>query len=64
MGVTASAEEAVRWYKLAANQGYAAAQRNLGDCYASGMGVTASAEEAVRWYTLAAAQGHAVANVI
>ncbi len=33
------AAEAVRWYRLAADQGYAAAQYNLGIMYASGLGV-------------------------
>ena len=33
-------EEEVKWYRKAAEQGYADAQHNLGYCYANGMGVT------------------------
>ncbi len=32
--------EAVRWYRLAAEQGYVSAQTNLGVMYATGEGVT------------------------
>jgi hypothetical protein len=54
--------EAVRWYRLAADQGYAEAQCNLGLCYERGDGVAKSEEEAVSWYRLAADQGHAEAQ--
>ena len=55
--------EAVRWNRLAAEQGLAAAQFNLGVMYHAGAGVPQDAAEAVRWYRLAAAQGHAEAQV-
>ena len=55
-GVKQSYEEAVKWYILAAEQGYAPAQLNLGYCYELGQGVKQSYEEAVKWYTLAAEQ--------
>lgn len=50
------AEEA-RLYELAAEQGYAKPQYNLGVMYDNGEGVTQDYSEAVRWYTLAAEQG-------
>lgn len=52
----------MRWYRLAAEQGYADAQFRLGLMYAEGRGVAKDDAEAVRWYQLAAAQGHAGAQ--
>jgi len=46
--------EARRWYRLAAEQGLAIAQTNLGIGYANGLGVPEDDAEAVRWYRLAA----------
>ena len=63
LGVPQDAAEAVRWYRLAAEQGYADAQGNLGLMYANGEGVPQDAAEAVRWYRLAADQGHANAQI-
>ena len=54
--------EAARWYRLAADQGHADAQNNLGLKYASGEGVVEDDAEAVRWYRLAADQGLANAQ--
>ena len=51
--------EAVRWFRLAAEQGDATAQNNLGVRYGTGRGVPQDDAEAVRWYRLAAEQGHA-----
>ncbi|MCA1978499.1 MAG: hypothetical protein LDL19_04615 [Thiobacillus sp.] len=50
--------EALRWWRKAAAQGYAAAELNLGDAYLKGWGVKASAQEARRWYARAAARGN------
>ena len=47
----------MRWYKLAATQGDADAQVNLGNMYGKGEGVAQDYAEAMRWYKLAAAQG-------
>ena len=55
--------EAVKWYRLAAEQGYAEAQTNLGVMYDKGKGVPQDDAEAVKWYRLAAGQGHAKAQV-
>ena len=46
-GVTQNKEEAVKWYNIAAQQGHADAQYNLGCCYDEGEGVTQNKEEAV-----------------
>ena len=52
----------MRWYRLAADQGDASAQYNLGGRYANGLGVPQDEAEAVRWYRLAADQGNASAQ--
>jgi hypothetical protein len=54
--------EAVRLYHLAAAQGHATAQNNLGAMFGNGHGVVQDRAEAIRWYRLAAAQGHAQAK--
>jgi TPR repeat protein len=50
-------EEAVKWYRLAAEQGNVDAQYNLGCSYEDGEGVEQNHEEAIKWYRLAAEQG-------
>ena len=52
----------MRWYRLAAEQGDASAQYNLGGMYANGEGVLKDEAEAVRWYRMAANQGNASAQ--
>ena len=52
-------EEAVIHYRFAAEQGLAAAQNDLGDCYFYGNGVKQDYNEAVKWYRIAAEQGDA-----
>ena len=54
--------EAVRWYQKAAEQGFAAAQCNLGFCYETGIGVDPNPKEAAAWYRKAAEQGFAIAQ--
>ena len=61
-GVSQDDGEAVKWYRLAAEQGDAAAQNNLGWMYANGRGVSQDDGEAVKWYRLAAEQGDADAQ--
>ena len=51
--------EAVKWYRMAAEQGVAAAHRNLGLCYYLGDGVAQDYVEAVKWCRKAAEQGEA-----
>lgn len=54
--------EAVRLYRLAANQGFARGQTNLGRMYRGGMGVSRDDAEAARLFRLAADQGNAIAQ--
>ena len=54
--------EAVKWYRLAAEQGNARAQYNLGYAYDNGEGVEQDYVEAVKWFRLAAEQGNADAQ--
>lgn len=49
-------EQAVYWYRKAAEQGDAYAQCDLGLCYADGVGVLQDKQEAVYWYRRAAEQ--------
>ncbi|MBP5419901.1 MAG: SEL1-like repeat protein [Bacteroidales bacterium] len=55
-------QKAVEWYTKAAEQGYARAQYNLGDCYKNGRGVEQDYQKAVEWYTKAAEQGDETAQ--
>jgi len=54
--------EAMKWYRLAAEQGDAGLQFNLGILYNTGRKVPQDYQEAVKWYRLAADQGHASAQ--
>ncbi|MBI5252019.1 MAG: SEL1-like repeat protein, partial [Desulfomonile tiedjei] len=58
-GVPTDYTEAVKWYRKAADQGYARAQADLGDMYYSGKGVPKNYEQALEWYRRSAAQGYA-----
>ena len=55
-------EEAVKWYRLAAQQECAPAQCNLGLCYETGRGVRQDIREAVRWFCRAARAGDKTAQ--
>ena len=61
-GVPEDDVEAVRWFRLAAEQGYAPAQSVLGVMYNNGRGVSENDAEAVRWFRLGAEQWHPVAQ--
>jgi hypothetical protein len=61
-GVPKDIAEAVRWFRLAADQGDVYAQYNLGVKYVKGEGVPQDSAEAVRWFRLAADQGAARAQ--
>lgn len=54
--------EAMRWYRLAADQGDANAQNNIGAMYEHGMGVPVDTAQAAKWYRLPADQGFATAQ--
>jgi len=57
-----SVTEAAHLYRLAADEGFAPAQSNLGLLYENGAGVDQSYQEAVRFYRLASDQGFAPAQ--
>ena len=61
-GVPQDYAEAVKWYRRAAEQGYAVAQNNLGSMYYNGTGVPQDYAEAVKWYRRAVEQGYALAQ--
>lgn len=55
-------EEAVRWYRLAANQGDSFAQRYMGISYLTGTGVAVDEPGARNWFLRAAERGDATAQ--
>ena len=55
-GVPQDDAEAAGWYRLAAEQGYASAQNNLGVMYTNGAGVPQDNVEAHMWLNLAASR--------
>ena len=59
LGVSEDYAEAVKWYRLAADQGYGYAQGNLGVMYHDGRGVPQDYGEAFAWFSVAAAFGDA-----
>ncbi len=63
-GRIAAAEpvEAAQWYRKAADQGFARAQKTLGRMYQTGRGVAKDETVAALWYRKAAEQGVAVAQ--
>jgi TPR repeat protein len=61
-GVPQNDAEAVRWYRLADDQGVALAWFSLGNMYANGQGVPQDYAEALRLYRLAADQEFANAQ--
>jgi TPR repeat protein len=55
-------EEAFMWYSMAASQGFAPAQNNVGTCYERGFGVKADLAKAAQWYEKGAKGGDAFAQ--
>ncbi len=62
VGVPEDDVEAVRWYRLAAEQGHAEAQWLLGTMYGHGDGVPEDDVLAYMWFNLSGAQGHVSAQ--
>ena len=58
-GVAKDLAEAARLFRLASDQGHAAAQNRLGGVYYTGYGVVKDLAEAARLFRLAADQGNA-----
>ena len=56
-GVPQDYQEAVKWYRLAAEQGDDGSQFNLGSMYLKGEGVPQDLVQAHKWINLAASQG-------
>ena len=54
--------EAVRWFRLAAEQGHASARYNFGLMYARARACPRMTQRPVRWFRLAAEQGHSDAQ--
>ena len=61
-GVPQNDTEAVRWFRMAAEQGFADGAVQSGFMYDAGEGVPQNDAEAVRWYRMAAEQGFAEAQ--
>ena len=59
IGVPKNPVEALKWYRMAAENGHAQAQFVMGKSYHSGEGVPKDLAEAVKWWRKAAEQGHA-----
>ena len=57
-GVAQDYSAAVKWYRMAADQGHAGAQNNLGIMYCGGQGVPQNTSEALRWLHKAQVKGH------
>ena len=57
-GVAQNHDEAVKWFRRAADQGSARAQNNLGTMYARGRGVPQEYVQAYLWFALSAAQNN------
>ncbi len=57
-GVVENDETAVKWYCLAAKQGLAEAQTNLGVMYENGYGIALDLDRAYMWYNIGAYGGN------
>ncbi|MBO8439336.1 MAG: SEL1-like repeat protein [bacterium] len=62
-GISQDYYQAVRWWRMAAEQGSVDAQLNVGNCYYNGMGVSQDYGQAVKWWRMAAGQGNTVAQL-
>jgi TPR repeat protein len=62
LGVPRDSKEALKWKRMAAEQGEPRAQNNLGVKYAKGNGVEKNYRNAYVWLRLAAMQGHKLAQ--
>ena len=61
-GVAQDYSAAMKWYRMAADQGDSIAQVNLGVMYKNGHGVAQDYSAAMKWFRMAADQGHAQAQ--
>ena len=58
-GVAKDDKEAVKWYRLSAEQQISGAQSNLGLMYEKGLGVEQDYVEAHKWFNIAGVNGNA-----
>lgn len=58
-GITKNAEQAVKWYRLAAGKGSHNAEWKLAECYREGIGTPINYDQALFWYGRASEKGHA-----
>jgi len=58
----ANMEEAVRWYRCAADQGYPEAEYRLAVCYSNGEGLQSDSKQAFVWHLRAAEHGHIISQ--
>lgn len=56
-GVSQNYGEALKWFRMAADQGYAPAQYSVGNIYFHGLGEPTDFAEGIRWWRLAAENG-------
>jgi|SaaInlStandDraft_2_1057019.scaffolds.fasta_scaffold184467_1 uncharacterized protein len=61
-GVPRNDKEAVKWFRLSADQGFSLGQYNLGVMYTNGQGVSVNYLLAYKWFNLSAANGNENAN--
>lgn len=61
---TGDYNEAVKWWRKAAEQGDPKAQTELGSMYLEGYGVAQSNKETIKWYRKAAKQGYVDAQAM
>jgi len=59
--ILADPQESARWFRAAAEQGYALSYYYLGEAYEGGIGVPRNDSEAAKWYKRAAIQGDSMA---
>ena len=57
-GISQDDKEVGKWYRLAAEQGFAPAQYNLGVMYTNGQGVPKDSVSAHMWFNVAASNGN------
>lgn len=62
IGIPENLDEAVKWYRKAAENGHARAQYVMGKSYHSGEAVPKDQVEAFKWWRKAAEQGHATSR--
>lgn len=62
LGCEQDYEQAVHWYRVAAERGHSQAQCNLGFMYGTGRGVPQDYVRAYAWYNMSAASGEDIAR--